>query len=142
MDIMTSLILVAAGVIIGVLISQILTHNHKHESSLKKELEQNQAEFKAYRKQVNEHFQSSAQMLDELAQQYQKIYQHMAEQSTQLLDDQRQNFPMFDPDKKILYPPTQSQLDAEIDETEESSPSAPPKDYTNERSGILKNDPT
>lgn len=141
MDILTSLILVAAGVIIGVLISQILTRNHRHESSLKKELEQNRAEFKAYRKQVNEHFQSSAQMLDELAQQYQKIYQHMAEQSTQLLDDQRQNSPMFDPDKKILYSPTPSQLDAEVDAPEEQ-PSTPPKDYTNERSGILKNDPT
>ncbi|MFM2479280.1 YhcB family protein [Celerinatantimonas sp. MCCC 1A17872] len=141
MDIMTSLILVAAGVIIGILISQIFTHSYRHESSLKKELEQSRAELKAYRQQVNNHFQDSAQLLDELAQQYQKIYQHMAEQSTQLLDDPLLHYPMFDPDKKTLHTPAQSKLDAEVEPPEELS-DTPPKDYTNERSGILKNDPT
>ncbi|MFM2486723.1 YhcB family protein [Celerinatantimonas yamalensis] len=134
MNVLNSLILVAVGLILGVILTRLLTKNQKSSAELQRKLEQTQAELDAYQKQVNEHFNSSAQLLEELALQYQKIYRHMAEQSATLMVASVDQ-PLFDPDKLPMSPKTQDE--SESSELEDQ----PPKDYTNERSGILKSDP-
>lgn len=117
-----------AGLIIGVLIMRFGSSKLRNQQSLQEELEKNKAELEQYKQGLMSHFERSAQLLENVADDYRQLCQHMAESSTALLPEITQqlnslNFLPSEHEKKAL-PPTEE----------------PPRDYSNNASGLLRSE--
>jgi len=80
------LLALIAGGIIGFLIYH-LTLGRSNSSKQQEELEKNKIELEKYKAQVNDHFNSSAELMGQVASSYQALYSHMADQSQSLLGE-------------------------------------------------------
>ncbi|UDG80174.1 Z-ring associated protein ZapG [Candidatus Steffania adelgidicola] len=76
------------GIIIGVLAMRFGTHQIRQHQTLRYELEKSQAELDEYRKELTSHFARSAELLNNIADSYRQLYQHMAKSSNSLLPNQ------------------------------------------------------
>ncbi|GDY26515.1 MULTISPECIES: YhcB family protein [unclassified Agarivorans] len=127
MSAISSMIFLLIGVAIGFFLSRMASKPAgTNDASMKQELAQNKAELDSYKEQVQEHFSTSAQLLEDMAKQYQGIYEHMASQSKSLISD--------DVAQPQLFADYQEKL--EVDDSVESN-DAQPKDYSNEPSGLF-----
>jgi uncharacterized membrane-anchored protein YhcB (DUF1043 family) len=79
---------VVGGAIIGAIVYRNLTPNIKQADSLKAELDEARQEMESYKTNVNSHFDKTAELVNELTQDYVKVYQHLAE-GAQALGDGR-----------------------------------------------------
>jgi len=75
-----------AGGLIGFVIYHITLGKSK-ASEQQKELDKNKIELEKYKAQVNDHFNDSAELMGQVANSYQALYNHMAGQSESLLGD-------------------------------------------------------
>ncbi|MGL5948088.1 MAG: YhcB family protein [Aeromonas sp.] len=116
--------LAALGILIFGLLVGRLTAKGKDVKTLEKELKEARTELADYQSKIEQHFTDSAAMLEQLSLQHQNLYQHMASQS-QLLS---KSVPALFTAAK----PTEI-LDASGDDT-----NAPPRDYSDGASGLLK----
>ena len=80
------LLALIAGGLIGFLIYH-LTLGKSKASKQQEELDKNKIELETYKTQVNEHFNSSAELMGQVANSYQALYNHMADQSQSLLGE-------------------------------------------------------
>ncbi len=126
MSAISSMIFLLIGVAIGFFLSRMTAKPATNDANMKQELEQNKAELESYKEQVQAHFSKSAQLLEDMAKQYQGIYEHMASQSKSLISD--------DVAQPQLFADYQQQLELE-EETDSSD--AQPKDYSNQPSGLF-----
>lgn len=79
---------VVGGAIIGAIVYRNLTPNIKQADSLKTQLDEARQEMESYKTSVNGHFDKTAQLVNELTQDYVKVYKHLAE-GAQTLGDGR-----------------------------------------------------
>ena len=79
---------VVGGAIIGAIVYRNLTPNIKQADSLKAELDEARQEMEGYKTSVNSHFDKTAELVNELTQDYVKVYKHLAE-GAQALGDGR-----------------------------------------------------
>lgn len=79
---------VVGGAIIGAIVYRNLTPNIKQADSLKAELDEARQEMESYKTSVNGHFDKTAELVNELTQDYVKVYKHLAE-GAQALGDGR-----------------------------------------------------
>lgn len=79
---------VVGGAIIGAIVYRNLTPNIKQADSLKAELDEARQEMEGYKNSVNSHFDKTAELVNELTQDYVKVYKHLAE-GAQALGDGR-----------------------------------------------------
>jgi uncharacterized membrane-anchored protein YhcB (DUF1043 family) len=79
---------VLGGAIIGAIVYRNLTPNIKQADSLKAELDEARQEMESYKSSVNGHFDKTAELVNELTQDYVKVYKHLAE-GAQTLGDGR-----------------------------------------------------
>lgn len=94
-EIVTFLFTLVAGGIIGFIISHFVFASRK-QSKQQKEIDASKAELEAYKAKVNNHFTDSAELMGQVANSYQALYNHMADQSQTLLDeDNRSHFPLL-----------------------------------------------
>ncbi|CAG8998940.1 MAG: Inner membrane protein YhcB [Candidatus Celerinatantimonas neptuna] len=130
-----NMILIGIGILLGFIVARLISRSQKNNpNDLKEQLEQSRKELNAYREQVNEHFNTSAQLLENLAQQYQQIHQHMAEQAQVLMSSENEKSLLFE-ESALLTSAADSQ------NCDEPKPSSPPKDYSNQPSGLLASSP-
>ncbi|MBF9001508.1 MULTISPECIES: Z-ring associated protein ZapG [Vibrio] len=121
------------GIVVGIIIARLTTPQYKSQKSLHKELQSTKFELDQLRHGLADHFVHSAEMLDTLGKEYTKLYQHMAQSSSDLLP----NLPEQDnPFEKALAQHSQnkSELDGESEE------SLPPKDYASGATGLLRDE--
>ncbi|RKF15907.1 DUF1043 family protein [Alginatibacterium sediminis] len=126
MDAVNSLALVLLGMVIGYIVARLFNKSSTLDAQSKVDYENNRRELEQYRTQVNSHFETSAQLLEDMAKHYQNIYEHMASQSRELMKEEQQ--------------PT---LFAEFEQNKEEEPKvenleSQPKDYSNQPSGLFK----
>jgi len=69
----------AGGGIIGAIVYRNLAPGKKETDDLKAELDEARLEMETYKTSVNGHFDKTAQLVNELTQDYVKVYQHLAE---------------------------------------------------------------
>lgn len=112
-----------AGLIIGALVMRFGSSKLRNQQGLQEELEKNKAELEQYKQGLMSHFERSAQLLENVADDYRQLCQHMAESSTALLPEitQQLNFLPSKHEEKALPP---------VEE--------PPRDYSNNASGLLR----
>ncbi len=75
-----------AGVLIGVVICRRFTPTITDVDELRVKLEHSRSELESYRLSVNGHFNKTSDLINELTQDYVKVYQHLAEGAQTLSD--------------------------------------------------------
>ncbi|WP_301098250.1 DUF1043 family protein [Otariodibacter sp.] len=111
------------GVIIGVIILRATNGNIKKQHLLEKELRKIKASQEEQKSQLEKHFQGSVNLLSTLAEDYKKLYAHLAQGSQTLLPEETNH--------KIKFFNLEDEKINEI--TKEK-----PKDYSEGSSGLLK----
>lgn len=119
----------ALGAIIGVIIGYVfcrLTHSSaKKQAQTQADLKQAQTKLEQQQQQLEKHFAESAELFKTLIGDYQKLYRHYATSADSLLGDGV---------NKGLF--TQQLISANTASTDENK-DAPPKDYSEQPSGLF-----
>jgi uncharacterized membrane-anchored protein YhcB (DUF1043 family) len=113
------------GAILGIVISRIKTPQYKKHQHMKKELAATKFELEQQRQELTDHFSQTAELLDVLGKDYTKLYQHMANTSSELLN----NLPEQD------QPFAKKLTNAEQESSSDSN--SQPKDYAQGATGLL-----
>ena len=82
-------IALTAGALIGALAYRLLAPSIRQAEQVKSELDAARDDLESYRDSVNEHFDKTAELVNELTQDYVKVYQHLAEGAQTLGDGKR-----------------------------------------------------
>lgn len=141
------------GVAVGYLILLTTNANAKKQQQLESELKNTNQQLQSQQQQLEAHFETSATLLATLAEDYKKLYSHLAQGSQTLLPETTKNLTFFQQDilasnKKDEVQENLDIAEAEIAETtsdtEDNTNDAnveikqQPKDYTEGSSGLLK----
>jgi len=107
------------GVIIGIIITNVFSPKSRRYNQVKRDLEETKQELVTQKQMIVKHFAHSAEILDNMAKEFRRLYQHMADNSNNLVSKEDLNALKLKPansmDKIIL--------ENQIQE------SFPPKDY-------------
>lgn len=112
------------GCIIGYIVLRATNGNVQKQQQLTNALKTANAKIEQQKTQLEQHFQESATLLSTLAEDYKKLYTHLAKSSQSLLPDEMQ--------QKIEFF-QQPQLEAKAESDDDQ-----PKDYSEGASGLLK----
>lgn len=126
-----SLVFLVVGIGVGILISRLMNPQVKQQKNLQQELDKSKYELEQYRQELVDHFASSASLLDSLAKDYSKLYQHMAKTSSELMP----NLPEQDN-------PFAGRITSLTEVTKSTDDNTQPKDYANGATGLLKDEPS
>ncbi len=74
-----SIISLVAGAMIGALAYRLLAPSVKQAGKIKSELDVAREELNSYKTSVNQHFNKTSELVNDLTQNYVKVYQHLAE---------------------------------------------------------------
>ena len=130
-----AIILFLAGILIGALAVRLTNKSVKQQKTLKKELDKSKYELEQFRQELVDHFARSADLLDSVAKDYSKLYEHMAKTSTELMP----NLPAQDnPFAKRITSLETVKDDAKEDESVEQAP----RDYANGATGLFNGENT
>ncbi len=92
MDQNTVWVIAIAALIVGMLLGFLFGKNGSNasrEMKLADELDQAQRELSRYREEVNEHFSKTAELVNGLTSQYQKVHEHLANSAETLCRDEK-----------------------------------------------------
>lgn len=84
-----SLIALAAGALIGALAYRLFAPSVREADQVKSDLDATRDELHSYRASVNEHFDKTAELVNDLTQNYVRVYQHLAAGAQTLGDGER-----------------------------------------------------
>lgn len=130
-----AIIIFLAGILIGALAVRLTNKSVKQQKTLKKELDKSKYELEQFRQELVDHFARSADLLDNVAKDYSKLYEHMAKTSTELMP----NLPAQDnPFAKRITSLEMVKGDAKEDESVEQAP----RDYANGSTGLFNGENT
>jgi uncharacterized membrane-anchored protein YhcB (DUF1043 family) len=121
-----SLIGLVVGIVIGALVMRFGNRKLRDQQVVQRELEKSKTELEQYRQELVSHFARSAELLDNMANDYRQLYQHMAKSSNNLLPD------LPAQDNPFKYRLTGSELD------NDQVPVEMPRDYSDSASGLLR----
>lgn len=110
------------GFLIGYVLLRATNANAQKQHQLANELKSANEKIDQQKQQLEQHFQQSANLLATLAEDYKKLYTHLAKSSETLLPDEIQQQIAF-----FKQP-----------DVENHSEDDPPKDYSEGSSGLLK----
>lgn len=77
-----------AGTLIGVMAYRLFAPSVKQVGKIKTELDASREELTSYKASVNQHFDKTSELVNDLTQNYVKVYQHLAE-GAQILGDSK-----------------------------------------------------
>ncbi|OCG42239.1 hypothetical protein A9G29_06700 [Gilliamella sp. Fer2-1] len=127
-DMLTYLIIgLVIGFIIGFIFISVISPKARKYAKVKQELDQTKDELIAQKQMIAKHFSHSAEILDNMAKDFRRLYQHMAESSGQFIDSDSVSSLDFD-------------SSSNHDETKEIKLDKQPRDYSDNSSGLFKTD--
>lgn len=121
------------GLILGYLLMRFTKDSVKKQIQTETELQKVKTQLDTQKEQLEKHFAESAELLKDLAQDYQKLYQHLAKSSSTLLPDQQQ---------ATLFAQPLLEVEKQQDESLVENLEAQPRDYSEKPSGLLKEKPS
>ncbi|MGF1692799.1 Z-ring associated protein ZapG [Photobacterium kagoshimensis] len=127
-----ALLIFAAGAIVGVFAARLGNKSLKQQKELQKDLDKSKYELEQYRQELVDHFARSADLLDNIAKDYSKLYEHMAKTSTELMP----NLPAQDNPFAHRISTLESVKNNAADNVTDQ-----PRDYANGATGLLKDKP-
>ncbi|MXP67807.1 Z-ring associated protein ZapG [Pantoea sp. Aalb] len=118
------------GIIIGAVTMRFGNKKLREQNNIQYKLQQSKIELANYREEISNHFERSAELLDNMAHDYRKFYNHIAKNSNKLLSHKINGKNLF----------TYKFKETEIDN--DQLPVQTPRDYSEESSGLLRNNRT
>ncbi|KLV06198.1 membrane protein [Photobacterium aquae] len=122
-----ALLIFIAGAIVGAFAARLGNKGLKQQKELKKELDKSKYELEQFRQELVDHFAQSSELLDNIAKDYSKLYEHMAKTSTELMPNL--------PEQDNPFSRRISTLES-VKKTDEAQ--GQPRDYANGATGLLK----
>lgn len=116
------------GFIVGIIFINFVSQKGRKYAKVKRELEQAQEELASQKQMMVKHFSHSAEILDNMAKDFRRLYQHIAETSGQFVTSD--DMPMIDLEA----------VNNDINVKNELTLEKQPKDYSDNPSGLFKND--
>lgn len=116
------------GFISGIIFMNFVSQKGRKYAKVKRELEQAQEELATQKQMMVKHFSHSAEILDNMAKDFRRLYQHIAETSGQFITSD--DVPMIDLETNNNDISVKNELTLEKQ----------PKDYSDNPSGLFKND--
>lgn len=116
------------GFIMGIIFINFVSQKGRKYAKIKRELEQAQEELASQKQMMVKHFSHSAEILDNMAKDFRRLYQHIAETSGQFVTSD--DMPMIDLEA----------VNNDISVKNELTLEKQPKDYSDNPSGLFKND--
>lgn len=143
------------GAVVGYLILLTTNANAKKQQKLEVDLEAATQQINEQKQHLEKHFEQSAQLLATIAEDYKKLYSHLAQSSQALLPEAADKLEFFQQAQlentqaeavttaqqtasETLSDDTATETEATEKTSHTSNEQAPPKDYTEGSSGILK----
>lgn len=133
---LVSVVMFLIGAALGVAGCLLVVRQTRNESSIEKQLRELQEEFTAYRENVNQHFNQTAKLVNDLTKNYIAVQKHLDEaadsfaqppKSFELEEDQKEK---LESQRETLLPletkPVEEEADAQFDS---NIAVEPPKDY-------------
>ncbi|XKM13855.1 DUF1043 family protein [Orbaceae bacterium ac157xtp] len=130
------------GIIIGVIFTNAMSSKARKYKQAQQELDKAKQELAAQKQLIVKHFSHSAEILDNMAKEFRRLYQHMAENSSSLLTQEEINDTLKNTPKITLDTNAFNTGALNADKVKNDEPAletAPPKDYSGNPSGLLKN---
>ncbi len=118
------------GLILGYLFLRLTKGSVKKQLQTETELQKVKNQLDNQKQQLEKHFSESAELLKNIAQDYQKLYKHLATSSTTLLPELT-NKPLFS--SHLI-------TTEHVDKHDQQNKDEQPRDYSEGSSGLLKND--
>ena len=87
MNLTLGILLLVVGAALGFMVAKMTAKKSATDEQTLAKNEQLEAEIAQYKRDVEQHFASSADLLNNMAQEYSKVYQHMAQAQQSLLPD-------------------------------------------------------
>ena len=82
-----AIIALLAGAMIGALVYRLFSPSVKQASKIKSDLDQTRGELASYKASVDQHFEKTSELVNDLTQNYVRVYQHLAEGAQTLSDN-------------------------------------------------------
>ena len=117
------------GLAVGVLAQRLLTRSGRETEELRQARDAAQQELKQYRDSVNQHFDKTSELVNDLTQDYVRVYQHLAEGAQTLGDSKTLN---------NLLEQQPGRVSIALDENTRTTPEVPPERTTDARRSRLR----
>ncbi|MBC9129830.1 DUF1043 family protein [Frischella sp. Ac13] len=117
----------AFGITLGIILANVFSPKSRKFNLLQRELEEAKQQLITQKQTIVKHFSHSAEILDNMAKDFRRLYQHMAENSNNLISQEDINSLNIKPTINETDKPTINFMKAQ------------PKDYASDHSGLLKN---
>ena len=92
----------ALGVVVGALVMYLLRHRLNDTQALRRRLGDIQSELDSYRTQVDEHFERTSDLFQEVTQKYRDLHDHLAQGATGLTRGTKRLTSVELPEKSLL----------------------------------------
>lgn len=142
MDLTISILLIVLAAVIGFIIGRVTSNKSTDNNAEKAKTQQLEAELNQYKQDVEQHFASSAELLGNMAKEYQNVYQHMAQAQQSLLPDSEVSIkiPFKETKETNLVQDAIADVELEAQEAandEHESSTAQPNDYVQGTHNII-----
>lgn len=134
---MTCGIGVVVGFILAYVFLRLTKDSVKKQVKTEAELQQVKSQLDGQKQQLEKHFAESAELLKTLAQDYQKLYRHLAHSSAELLPE-LENKPFTHQLALTEEQATSPNAESAVENSQDSE--GQPRDYSEGSSGLLKDD--
>lgn len=104
MEILVYLLLVVAGVVIGIAVGR-LSSDRQRIGKVEAERDAATQALADYRQQVTDHFQHTGELFDRITADYRSLYEHLASGATELCDVPRHDVLQSEPERRRLTEP-------------------------------------
>ncbi len=115
------------GFVLGIILTNVFSAKGRKFAQVKRQLEETQEQLKIQKQTISKYFSHSAEILDNMANDFRRLYQHMAENSGKFTSEN--DMPVMALD---------SSNDTSIKKT--FTLKKQPKDYSDDPSGLFKTD--
>ncbi|PSW18480.1 DUF1043 domain-containing protein [Photobacterium sanctipauli] len=126
-----ALLIFIAGAAIGAFAARLGNKSLKQQKELQKDLDKSKYELEQFRQELVDHFAQSSELLENIAKDYSKLYDHMSKTSTELMPNL--------PEQDNPFSPRVSKLTAVKEVADDVQ--GQPRDYANGATGLLKDEP-
>ena len=140
MDWTLNILFLVIGVVTGFIIAKLMSSSSNSDGAAAAKNQQLEAELAQYKQDVETHFAQSAEVLGDMAKEYSKVYQHMAQSQQALLPDSELTIqiPFIENKESSIVKEVHEEVEIQVAANDAAkADSAQPNDYVSGSHGII-----
>ncbi|MBG23626.1 MAG: hypothetical protein CMF22_09250 [Idiomarinaceae bacterium] len=137
MSAIIGILLVLAGAVVGFFVARYWLKEHSDEARLNEQVQQSREQLAAYQQEVAEHFATASALVEQLEETQEKLKAYLSHSSEILQQEQTQPSLPFFAEDTMRQLRMASQLQKDSSQAKKETAEAPPRDYSDKKSGIF-----